>query len=210
MQTLISKKFNYTLNNYLLDLDLINKYSINNIKKVPKLNKLTIELSLNEILNFLENNNTSESDSEIQIKSFFILYIIDCYFPSINFTNTKLSNKNFSQKCCLKRTFLNKQSINETVVNLFNEFNLKFQFNKKNSKPFHFIKNNKEKLNFRTNFEFDKFIELDKFINNINPIKKFIIFIHFEFAVKDVFKQFEFKQDFFFNHLIQNLLFKFH
>ena len=125
MQTSISNKFNYDLNNYLLNIDLTNKYLLINSQTLPKLNKLTIELFSNEILASLNNPNKLESDPEIQLKTFLILYVIDFYFPFINYINIKLPNKNTLQKCYLKKTFSNRQSINETFVTLFNEFNFK-------------------------------------------------------------------------------------
>ena len=125
MQTSISNKFNYDLNNYLLNIDLTNKYLLINSQTLPKLNKLTIELFSNEMLASLNNSNKLESDPEIQLKTFLILYVIDFYFPFINYINIKLPNKNTLQKCYVKKTFSNRQSINEIFVTLFNEFNFK-------------------------------------------------------------------------------------
>ena len=213
MQTIINKKFSYHLNNYLLDLDLINKYHLTNVKKVPNLNQLNIELSLNAISNILDNPHKSELDSEIQIKTFFILYLLNSFSPSINFTNIKLFNKDISQKCYVKKNFSSRQSIDEIIVRLFNEHNLKQSFNKKNYKFSNFIiKKGKKKITFRIKFELNTFFDLEKMLNNINSFKKVYAFVNFEFNGKHVFKacNSQKKSTFFLTHFIQNILFRFH
>lgn len=212
MQTSISNKFNYDLNNYLLNIDLINKYLLINSQTIPKLSKLTIELFSNEMLASLNNPNKLESDPEIQLKTFLILYVIDFYFPFINYINIKLPNKNTLQKCYVKKTFSNRQSINEIFVTLSNEFNFKhkhllkkksYQFD--NSK----IKMKQKKITFRTNVEFNQFLELEKLVNSSNPLKKISVFINFEFIIGNTIKSLDIKNNSTLVNLIQNLLFKF-
>lgn len=78
-----------TNTNYLSSCDLINKYNINNINKIPKLNKVAVEVSSYDILNSSEISGKNELDSELQMKSFFILYLIQALIPFISFSNSK-------------------------------------------------------------------------------------------------------------------------
>ena len=83
---------------------MINKYNLRNLNKKPKLAKITLELSSRDILNSFEISGKNEIDSEIEIKSFMILYILQSFLPYINFTSsTKLKDEGstFSLKIVL-------------------------------------------------------------------------------------------------------------
>ena len=211
MRTIINKKFSYHLNNYFLDIDLINKYYLLSIKKIPNLKKLTLELPLNEILNISDNSDRSESDAEIQMKTFLAMYLLNSFSPSIVFTTTKLFAKNEAQKCHVKKIFHSKESINEILVDLFNEHNLNHLSNGKNYKFYTLAtkKDKKKQFTFRAKFNYNAFFKLEKIVNNINSLKKASVFINFEF--ENIFKIFNLKRknNFSFVNLLQNLLFKF-
>ena len=78
-----------TSTNYLSNCDLINKYNLTNINKIPKLTEVAIEVSSSDILNSSEIAGKNELDSELQIKSYFILYLIQALIPFISFNNSK-------------------------------------------------------------------------------------------------------------------------
>lgn len=85
--------------NYLSNCDLINKYNILNINRVPKLNKIILELSSRDLLSAVESSGKNEINSETQIKSYFLLYIFSSYQPYIKFRvskKLKTENDNYS------------------------------------------------------------------------------------------------------------------
>jgi len=71
-----------TNTNYLSSCDLINKYNVTNINKIPTLNKIAVEVSSYDILNSSETGGKNELDSELQIKSFFYS-LLDSSFDTI-------------------------------------------------------------------------------------------------------------------------------
>jgi hypothetical protein len=72
----IYKKSSYYLNDYISNLDLINKYNLNEKKKVPILDKITVELSLAQFVKIFSDSNKTVFHSEIQIRSILMLYLL--------------------------------------------------------------------------------------------------------------------------------------
>ena len=73
---------------YLSNCDLINKYNLLSLSKTPKVKEIILELSSRDVLNAFENMGKAETDPETQIKSFFILYIIQAFSPFIMFSSS--------------------------------------------------------------------------------------------------------------------------
>jgi hypothetical protein len=109
-----------TNTNYLSSCDLINKYNVTNINKIPRLNKIAIEVSSYDILNSSEIAGKNELDSELQIKSFFILYLIQALIPFISFNNSK-KVKEDGLSYSLKVVLSNEDEIYSFLVKFFVE-----------------------------------------------------------------------------------------
>ena len=109
-----------TNTNYLSSCDLINKYNVTNINKIPKLNKVGVEISSYDILNSSEIPGKNELDSELQIKSFFILYLIQALIPFISFNNSK-KVKEDGLSYSLKVVLSNEDEIYSFLVKFFVE-----------------------------------------------------------------------------------------
>ena len=109
-----------TNTNYLSSCDLINKYNVTNINKIPRLNKIAIEVSSHDILNSSEIAGKNELDSELQIKSFFILYLIQALIPFISFNNSK-KVKEDGLSYSLKVVLSNEDEIYSFLVKFFVE-----------------------------------------------------------------------------------------
>jgi hypothetical protein len=112
---LINKRFNIKQNEYLLDCDSINKYSIKSIYKKPKIEKVSISFPLNTF------SSISSVDSNLQVKSMLIFYTLFSLISYINFKKIKLkksvSDANFSLKILLS----SKESIYFFFFNLIVE-----------------------------------------------------------------------------------------
>ena len=109
-----------TNTNYLSSCDLINKYNVTNINKIPKLNEIAVEVSSYDILNSSEIIGKNELDSELQIKSFFILYLIQALIPFISFNNSK-KVKEDGLSYSLKIVLSNEDDIYSFLVKFFVE-----------------------------------------------------------------------------------------
>jgi len=101
--------------NYLSCCDLINKYSLNSLKKAPKLKKITLELSSYDILNSFESSQKNEADMDVRVNSFVIFYLFHSFLPYIAFI--KGEGTNF----LLKISFFDVNDIYFFLVNFFVE-----------------------------------------------------------------------------------------
>lgn len=104
-----TKNFNYHVHDYLLSCDIINKYSLQNIHKKPKLNKIIVHFSLKD---FSYTNATSNSN--IQIRAILIFKIIFFLFPFISLNSIKLDKNSIQKKSefSLKIILSNSEQIN--------------------------------------------------------------------------------------------------
>ena len=109
-----------TSTNYLSSCDLINKYNLSNINKISKLSEVTIEISSSDILNSSEISGKNELDSELQIKSYFILYLIQSLIPFVSFNNSK-KVKEDGLNYSLRITLSAEDEIYSFLVNFFVE-----------------------------------------------------------------------------------------
>ena len=172
MPSLTKIKINHKFNTYLLDCDLLNKYSIKNINQAPKLKKIILELPLEELIKASESSTGSEVNDDTQIQSFLILYLLSAFIPYIVFKKSKRlkdSLKKFSVKFVLSE----KSDINNFLVTFFveNWFKLKVQ-------DFILFKNRIHNVNscfitdskftFNTKVPINSFIEIENFLNQSN------------------------------------------
>ena len=185
-----------TNTNYLSSCDLINKYNVTNINKIPKLNKIAIEVSSYDILNSSEIAGKNELDSELQIKSFFILYLIQALIPFISFNNSK-KVKEDGLSYSLKIVLSNHDEIYSFLVKFFVE-----NWNKLLAEDFSFWSksdNNlfnsnlkKKKIVIQIKITAEAFFEIDSFLdkNSFGIISKNLNFkIRFIFQNNNIKEQ---------------------
>lgn len=179
MACLIQKKINYNHNFYISNLDLINKYNLDEKKKIPCLNMVIIEFSLTKFLNNFTQTHKTEFNTEIQIKSILILYLLIFNIPFINYKKLKLEiKKNLKVD---KRHFVLKATLNDKI--LTNEFLIKMFFEEKGNIVFDLetLKNRKFKNSknfiYTTHLTIQNFTEIDilfnRILNNINSNELF-------------------------------------
>ena len=100
---------------YLSNCDLINKYSLNSLKKKPKLKKITLELSSHDILNSFESLRKNEADFDVRVNSFVVLYVFYSFLPYIKFV------KGDGTSFLLKISLFDLDDIHFFLVNFFIE-----------------------------------------------------------------------------------------
>lgn len=120
VSNLIPKKIDYTQNSYISNLDLVNKYNLSDKKKIPSLNKIILLLPLTQFTDNFTDTNITEFDSEVQIKSILILYLLTLNIPYINFKKLKVI-KSKENHLSLKITLNDNYLINQFLTRLFIE-----------------------------------------------------------------------------------------
>ena len=121
----IYKKSSYYLNDYISNLDLINKYNLNEKKKVPFLDKITVELSLAQFVKNFGDTNKTVFHSEIQIRSILMLYLLVHNVPLIRFKKSEIkikkSMKTGKDTFSLCFSITDRDLINQFLIRLFFE-----------------------------------------------------------------------------------------
>lgn len=170
------KKSFASKNSYLSNLDLINKYNLPSVYSVPKLQNITVTLSLNNIINACDFKNVLIKDHEIQIKSFLLFYITFLIVPLLKNSKIQLvkaSEKNLQMNYILKVTLISSIDINEFLFLVFIENWQQFLLEenalfKKNS----YSPLNTNFLNFRTQLYLNNLISFQSIfsllLNNIS------------------------------------------
>ena len=148
MVHLNNKKFNYIVSDYLVDYDLIHKYNLKNIYQRPKIKKIVLHFLLKDLLS--STNSVKKITNNIQIKAFFIFYILFSLNSYINIAKTsfnKLLQKNADNEYSLKVILSSRKDINNFLLMFFVENSNQFAkenleiFKKKNHKGLEFTKN---------------------------------------------------------------------
>lgn len=104
-----NKNFDHNIHEYLLNCDIVNKYSLQNIHKKPKLSKIVVHFSLKD---FSYTNTTSNSNT--QIRAILIFEIIFFLFPFISINAVKLDKNSIQKRSefSLKIVLSNSEQIN--------------------------------------------------------------------------------------------------
>ena len=164
-----SSSENSKFNNYLSVCDLVNKYNLKSANESPKLSQVIFEFSSFDILSACENSSRKELDSDLQIKTFFLLYMLECQRPFVNLNKikiTKVNGINYSVKVILSSkdemdSFLKTLFIENWSLLLADDFRLmKSSFAKYNK----YIQENK-KFILNTKISGAVFFELDSFLS---------------------------------------------
>jgi hypothetical protein len=166
----LSPKINYVTNNYLSNLDLINKYNLKTSKNIPNIEKIIIHFPIEAFIKKFYDANKDELDSEIQIKSLFLLYLLFCNLPFINtrkqLKKTKLL-KTHENRIALKITLMKKDILNNFLYQLLFE-------SENQIGPLKFFKNvegaslKENSLICSSIVLMQNFNELNQFVNNIS------------------------------------------
>jgi len=185
---------NLSNSSYLSDCDLINKYNLNSLNKKPKLHKIILELSSRDILDSFEISGKNETDSEIQVKSFIILYILQSFLPFITFS-TSTKSKDEGSTFLLKIILSNDDEIYSFLVSFFVENWNKlivedFSFFEKNEKSFNNAHLNQETFIIHRQIPTNVFFEIDNLLtkNSFGIISK-----NLNFRAKFMFQNENFK-----------------
>jgi hypothetical protein len=165
---LLASPTNYKFNNYLSSCDLINKYNLGSVYENPKLSKIVLELSSQDILNACESGNKKEFDSDLQIKTFLLLYILQSNYPYINFNKIqqKKDGPAFSIKAVISseeqiQSFLNTIFVENWNMLVIEDYTLLRSSIAKYTKH---IQNNR-KFVLNTKMAGSVFFEIDNFLN---------------------------------------------
>lgn len=137
-------KFDSSKINYILDCDTALKYNLKNKYEIPKLKKLSFQISLKDVLLASDFINKEAFNKNIQVKSILILYLINSTFPCVSFYNYKnsrfLKDKN-SGDFILRIDISNKKIIEYLLKELCLN-NIRFFKEKKNIQPKRFLSYN--------------------------------------------------------------------
>ena len=109
---------------YLSNCDLINKYNFKNVHEIPELKKIVLELNLEDFLLSCDFSQKEQTDSNIQIRAYIIIYILMGLMPFINFnksSSSSLKAKSLENNYSLKIILSNKKEINSFLTSLFIE-----------------------------------------------------------------------------------------
>jgi len=176
---------NSSQTNYLSKYDLINKYSLTTIYNSPKIDSITLEFSLTNLLKAYDFNKLSVNDKEIQIKAFLFFYLFNGSFPFLNSkkaSTIKTSEKSQELNLALKIKISNQNLINQFLFLFFIENWNRFLKEDMNFFNNQIINNDSKVLNFNIKCPGSVFFEMDHFLNttliNINS-KEFFISLNF-------------------------------
>ena len=170
------KNFNdYT--SYLSNCDLASKYNISNIITMPKIEKIILELPVEEILKKSEKNITKKTIKSARIQSFLILLFFSSYLPKIHFDK---KSKLFSLKILLQK----KLDLDSFLFLFFNDNGSSLRF-----KNFKFLKDDKKiqkKIEFNVKASIFSFDEINLFLTKAKLISNFTeVFFNIRFLFDD-------------------------
>ena len=121
-------KNNFINTQYLSNYDLINKYNLISIHKIPTIQNIVLEFNLTTFLKAFDTNINKEVTNEVQVKAFLFLYLFSSMLPFINNkkrTIMKTKNKNVNDlsntNYALKMILSNKKEIIAFLFTLFIE-----------------------------------------------------------------------------------------
>lgn len=130
-------KFDNSKVNYLLDCDTILKYNLKNKYEIPKLKKLSFQISLKNVLFASDFINKEAFNKNIQIKSILLLYLINSTFPCISFYNYKNSRflKDKNSGDFIIRVDVSNKKVIEYILKELRLNNIEFFNEKKSIQP---------------------------------------------------------------------------
>lgn len=178
---------NLSTSNYLVNCDLLNKYNINSVYKLPNLEKIVLQIPLNSFLNLSEEQTLGKLQNKVKMKVLSFFFFLFSKFAYINCAKYKTvraeKNKNNELVYYLKITLKNSNDINSFLISGLME-DIESLFSNKNllKKSVNF--SNKNILNFRTEipvYYFFKLYKISSLLLNDMSLKKFKFKVNFIF-----------------------------
>jgi hypothetical protein len=161
---MINKQFansrsKFCFKEYYKNYDLLNKYNVLSISKVPKIKKISLSFNLRNFQVYRGEN--FQTDTNLQVKTFLLFFAFLSITPYVKVSlKKKKSGKSIDENndlYCLKIVIIKKQDINEFMQHLsFNGYNV---FQVKNS--FENTTLNYQVDTFSTNFSIPASVFLD-------------------------------------------------
>lgn len=173
-KNLLMHKIDYKFSQYYSDCDFINKFNLKSMYTKPSLKHVILELPLDITINSFISK-IKFSNSQAEILSFLLLYIIFNLIPYINYNKFKIF-KNIEQNgYCLKLIFTKQTHIASFLYDVSEKITLKDDCIKKKNKTNFLLTKTCKASNF---FELEDL--LNKHIKNIN-IKELKCYLRFVF-----------------------------
>jgi hypothetical protein len=174
MTSQFNTRIDFTLNSYLSECDLLNKYNISNLKQQPKLDQIVVDFPISEIIKASDISNKTENDPDIQLKAFLMLYILTSFIPYIRLNKikkvgqTRTTDLSYSLKIILS----NKEEINLFLNSFFLETFVRLQFEdfklfKQKPQGFNKALLVSNKIAFTTKIPGHSVFEIDQILNKI-------------------------------------------
>ena len=116
-------KNNFITNGYYSRYDILNKFNLDSLYKLPKIDCIVLEFSLNKFISASENTGT-EKDVEMQTKSFLLFYNYALCFPFVKSCKLKIQkskSKEVEFNYILKVKFSKEVDFQNFLVSLFVE-----------------------------------------------------------------------------------------
>jgi len=113
-------KTNFKQNDYLYNCDFVNKYTLKTTYQKPKIQKISINFSINQ----LKKMGVIENDRTTSLKSFFMFFILFFFKPYCNYSvmeNKRIKIEEVNEKIELTITLSNNEEINLFLRTLFIE-----------------------------------------------------------------------------------------
>ena len=132
MVSSIYNKVKFVKNSYLSKLELVNKFNLDQVDKVPFVDRVTVEFSISKFLTAFYGVKKYEYSLDVQIKFVLVVYLLVFNFPFINYksiqSQEKVSYRNSGdvRNFSLKITLTGKDIIEKFLIKILNENNGRF------------------------------------------------------------------------------------
>ena len=162
----IYNRTNFKRNSYLSQLEFVNKYNLDDKKKIPCLNEVVIEFPIKRFLTGFFSDHKNEFNLDVQIKAVLVLYLLIFNFPFLNYKVVEKQIKSYSKSgdirhFSLKVTLTQKEAIDQFLIKTFIESGgLNFELQKKKGAVFHNVV-------VAQIVYLHKFLEINFFLNRI-------------------------------------------
>jgi hypothetical protein len=174
MTSQFTTRIDFTLNSYLSECDLLNKYNISNLKQQPKLDQIVIDFPILEIIKASDTSNKTENDPDIQLKAFLMLYVLTSFIPYIRLNKIKKQGqiKTIELNYSLKIVLSNREEINLFLNSFFLETFVRLHFDgfklfKQKPQGFNKALLSSNKIAFNTKVPGHSIFEIDQILNKI-------------------------------------------
>ena len=127
MVSSIYNKVKLVKNSYLSKLELVNKFNLDQVDKVPFVDRVTVEFPISKFLTAFYGVKKYEYNLDVQIKFVLVVYLLVFNLPFINYKSIQRQEKVFYRKSgdvrnfSLKITLTGKDIIKKFLIKILNE-----------------------------------------------------------------------------------------